>query len=85
MDGPITKVDKELHRTDVGDEGAVTHKCVHSEESTCQAQGVHVDKLKPCRGVTPSSWLDQEPDYSDDDGAVEDHCLPARLGGNLTD
>ena len=37
--------------------------------------------MKQCRGVTPTSWLDQEPDYSDDDGAVEDHGLSAKLGG----
>ena len=48
-------------------------------------QVVHVDKMKPCRGVTPTSWLDQEPDSSYDDGAVEDPGLPARLRGDLTD
>ena len=61
-----------------------TNVCIQKSRRA-KPQVVHVDKLKPCRGVTPTSWLDQEPDSSDDDGAVEDPGLPARLAGDLTD
>ena len=54
-----------------------TNVCIQKSKRS-NPHVVHVDKLKPCRGITRRSWLDK--DESSDEEHEDDHGLPARLG-----
>ena len=56
-----------------------TNVCIQKSHRA-NPQVVHIDKLKPCRGVTPVSWLGSEQEPSDGDGSEEDSSPPAGLG-----
>ena len=56
-----------------------TNVCIQKGRRS-NPQVVHVDKLKPYRGVPSESWLGDEHESSDDDESMEDPGLPARLG-----
>ena len=54
-----------------------TNVCIQKHRRS-KPQIVHVSKLKPCKGITPCSWLGQS--ESTDEEPEDDPGLSARLG-----